>query len=173
MSLAENLEDHSTLHGSSIAEISSLLNYLESTPADTIATTLCWRASNRPNAIPLSKRVSMLTALTRFLLGLHPVEPIPESMTVDGKDMWINVQKLKRNHERYVLQKAKYKGYRWVGEANIWAVEKCEQIQRSWFEKTVDMRWVANKAEVDQNKEESHRDVGRFTRDPKDLRKGS
>ena len=91
----------------------------------------------------------MLTALTRFLLGLHPAEPIPASMKADGRDMWTHVRKLRRNHERYVLQQARYKGYRWVGEANNWAVEKWEQIQRSWFEKAVGKGWVANKAVVD------------------------
>ena len=123
-----------------------MLNYIESTPPETIATMFGWATGNQLHTNTASTRVLMLISLTRFLLGIYPTEPIPTSMATDGRDMWAQVCELRRDHELHLLRGATYHGYRWVGEANSWAVGKWEQIQWSWFEQAVNKGWVANKA---------------------------
>ena len=73
--------------------------------------------------------------------------------------MWERVRRLRKNHELQVLRGTRYKGYQWVGEANTWAVGKWERIQQSWFEKGVDMGWVANKAVVDKKADKEEVDM--------------
>ncbi|KAF8417550.1 hypothetical protein EV426DRAFT_699627 [Tirmania nivea] len=136
------------IHASTIAEIASLLTYLETTPPETIAGIFRWPSENRPNGGPNSTRVSMLTSLTRFLLGLYSREPVPASMKKDGRYMWARVRQLRKNHELQVLRGTKYKEIKWIGDVNTWAVRRWEEKQRSWFEKAVNMGWVANKEDV-------------------------